>query len=168
MITTFGFLEQSRQGNVHKRSRAESGVLCVEDAWRKSRKLHNQGFYRQHRYTQVHNEIWRHGLPTATGACSNDSRSFQLPSLTVTYQHIAGLKNTLADQISRKQIPLYEQVIPKKLFQQILHQWGPLKIDAFAASHNHKLRRFVQVGTGRIDVVRPALLPHTTTFLLPY
>lgn len=54
--------------------------------------------------------------------------------LTVTYQHIAGLKNTIADQLSRKHIPLYEQTIPKKLFHRVVQQWGQLTVDAFAAA----------------------------------
>lgn len=62
--------------------------------------------------------------------------------LKVIYQHIQGIKNTSADRLSRKQVPLYEQTIPRKMFQMISKQWGLMKIDAFAAAHNHQLKRY--------------------------
>ncbi|KAG1050452.1 hypothetical protein G6F43_007274 [Rhizopus delemar] len=63
-------------------------------------------------------------------------------NLKVVYQNIPGIKNTNADRLSRQQLPLYERTIAKKMFQQILQQWGPLQIDAFAAKHSHQLKRY--------------------------
>lgn len=47
--------------------------------------------------------------------------------------------NVEAGKLSREKKPLYESTIPKKIFNQIIKQWGPLTIDAFAARHNHQL-----------------------------
>lgn len=63
-------------------------------------------------------------------------------NLNVIYQHIQGIKNISADHLSRKKIPLYEQAIPLTMFKTIQQKWGPLKIDAFAAVHNHQLKRY--------------------------
>lgn len=58
-----------------------------------------------------------------------------------TYEHVAGLENISADQLSRMKKSLYEQTIPRRMFQDIQQKWGPLKIDAFAASHNNQLKK---------------------------
>ncbi|KAG1037455.1 hypothetical protein G6F43_012861 [Rhizopus delemar] len=65
-------------------------------------------------------------------------------NLKVEYQHIPGIENIQADKLSRTAIksPLYEAQIPKKIFNMLNHQWGPLKIDAFASRTNHQLPRF--------------------------
>jgi hypothetical protein len=115
-------LEQPRQGNVHKRSRAESGVLCVEDACPKIENCTIKVFTDN---TTALKYTTKFG---GTASLPLQELAVMIQDLCnrhhlmVTYQHIAGFKNTLADQLSRKQIPLYEQAIPKKLFQQILHQ----------------------------------------------
>jgi ribonuclease HI len=64
-------------------------------------------------------------------------------SIKVQYQHIAGIRNTQADQLSRLHRPLYEATIPKQFFKMVKNQWGSRwKIDAFAAVHNHQLPQY--------------------------
>ncbi|CEP10306.1 hypothetical protein, partial, partial [Parasitella parasitica] len=64
-------------------------------------------------------------------------------SMKVHYQHIAGVKNTVADHLSRIHKPLHESSIPPRFFSQLRQSWGRRwKIDAFAASHNHKLPQY--------------------------
>lgn len=47
-----------------------------------------------------------------------------LHHLTVQYQHIPGILNVTADQLSRSKKPLYESTIPKKMFQFIYKNGG--------------------------------------------
>ncbi|KAG1205643.1 hypothetical protein G6F35_011504 [Rhizopus arrhizus] len=57
--------------------------------------------------------------------------------LDVQYQHIPGVKNVKADQLSRQtSTPLYEASVPQHVFRRINQTMGPLKIDAFAAHGN--------------------------------
>jgi ribonuclease HI len=61
-------------------------------------------------------------------------------NITVSFQHIRGIHNTVADRLSRTQLPWYEQKLPTKLFKRIEGRWGRRKIDAFAAAHNHQTK----------------------------
>ncbi|KAG0745630.1 hypothetical protein G6F57_005410 [Rhizopus arrhizus] len=71
------FLEQGRIRNVNKRSRTENSILCVEDACKKIRKLHNKGFHRQHDSIEIHNKVWRNNSTPITGISSDDSGHLQ-------------------------------------------------------------------------------------------
>jgi hypothetical protein len=62
--------------------------------------------------------------------------------LQVIYQHVPGILNTEADRLSRLKKPLYESSIPRRMFNKIQQTWGRLKIDAFAARHNHQLPNY--------------------------
>lgn len=84
-------------------------------------------------------------------------------NIHVMYQHIPGILNTQADQLSRRKNPLYESTFPKKMFNQIQQQWGPLKIDAFAARHNNQLPTYWSLTPDPIaaamDAMRQTWLP---------
>ncbi|KAG1561026.1 hypothetical protein G6F49_002167 [Rhizopus delemar] len=71
------FLEQGRTRNVNKRPRTESSILCVEDACKKIRKLHNKGFHRQHDGIEIHNKIWRNSFTPITRISSDNSGHLQ-------------------------------------------------------------------------------------------
>jgi hypothetical protein len=71
------FLEQGRTRNVNKRSRTENSILCVEDACKKIRKLHNKGFHRQHDSIEIHNKVWRNSFTPITGISCDDSGHLQ-------------------------------------------------------------------------------------------
>ncbi|KAG1136658.1 hypothetical protein G6F37_011883 [Rhizopus arrhizus] len=62
-------------------------------------------------------------------------------SLNIQYHHIPGIQNTNADKLSRQKIPLYEWTLPTRWFRYLQKKWGKsrMKIDAFAARHNHRL-----------------------------
>ncbi|KAG1453448.1 hypothetical protein G6F56_007573 [Rhizopus delemar] len=62
--------------------------------------------------------------------------------LTIHYQHISGVKNVRADQLSRKTRLRYEWKLPRRFFNQIWENWGPMNVDAFATRENTRLRRF--------------------------
>ncbi|KAG1449071.1 hypothetical protein G6F56_008758 [Rhizopus delemar] len=63
--------------------------------------------------------------------------------LDVQYQHIPGVENVKADQLSRQiSTPLYEASVPQHVFRKINQTMGPLKIDAFAARHNRRLQQY--------------------------
>jgi hypothetical protein len=63
-------------------------------------------------------------------------------NLAIIYNHIAGIKNTQADLLSRLVKPIYEWTLPWKHFNKIQAQWGPLSIDAFASRVNARLPRY--------------------------
>ncbi|KAG1142990.1 hypothetical protein G6F37_012541 [Rhizopus arrhizus] len=63
-------------------------------------------------------------------------------NLNVIYQHIKGVDNVEADQLSRTKKPLYESTIPKRFFRTIQSLWGPLDIDMFASRQNTQLPRY--------------------------
>lgn len=66
-----------------------------------------------------------------------------LHKLRVQYHHVAGIKNTKADQLSRLNQPLHKSSIPKAFFKHLKKRWGrKWQIDAFAAAHNHQLPRY--------------------------
>lgn len=62
--------------------------------------------------------------------------------IQVIYQHIPGIYNTTADQLSRTKKPLYESTIPRKFFNWIQRTWGPLHLDMFATRQNKQLPRY--------------------------
>ncbi|KAG1044387.1 hypothetical protein G6F43_011463 [Rhizopus delemar] len=70
-------LEQGGTRNVNKRPRTESSILCVEDACKKIRKLHNKSFHRQHDGIEIHNKIWRNSFTPVTRISSDDSGHLQ-------------------------------------------------------------------------------------------
>jgi hypothetical protein len=66
-----------------------------------------------------------------------------LHTLKIRYHHVAGMKNTEADTLSRTRQPLYESLIPKTFFNHLRKRWGKRwKVDAFAASHNYQLPQY--------------------------
>lgn len=66
-----------------------------------------------------------------------------LHQLKIRYHHVAGVRNTEADRLSRSGQPMYESSIPRTFFNLLKKRWGRYwRIDAFAASHNHQLRQY--------------------------
>jgi hypothetical protein len=63
--------------------------------------------------------------------------------LHVTYHHIPGVDNIIADQLSRVSTnPLYEAALPWTTFHKLQRLWGPMTVDAFASRQNNKLPTF--------------------------
>lgn len=64
--------------------------------------------------------------------------------LTVLYRHVAGIRNVIADKLSRQARPEYEKHLPWKWFHRIQQKWPTtsLVIDAFAGHHNRRLERY--------------------------
>lgn len=67
---------------------------------------------------------------------------FNRHNLQVTFHHIPEVKNIQADRLNRTKIPIYEWKLPRRWFQAIQNLWGRMRIDAFAARHNHQLKTF--------------------------
>jgi hypothetical protein len=92
--------------------------------------------------------------------------------LTVQYQHVPGIMNVEADKLSRERKPFYESTIPKKVFNQIIKQWGPLAIDTFAARHNHQLPIYWSIrpdsSAAAIDAFQQRWLPRGMYLNLPW
>lgn len=64
-------------------------------------------------------------------------------NVVVTAEHIAGVTNTRADQLSRWDPDrAADWRLHPELFQALDHLWGPHSIDLFADSRNHHLPRF--------------------------
>ncbi|CEG82085.1 hypothetical protein RMATCC62417_16208 [Rhizopus microsporus] len=81
-------------------------------------------------------------------------------SLNMIYQHIRGLNNIAADQLSRAKKPWYESAIPNKLFQKIQQKWGPLKIDMFASRQNAQLPTYWSLRSGPQAAATDTFLQH--------
>jgi hypothetical protein len=62
-------------------------------------------------------------------------------SMKVQFEHIAGVKNVKADELSRVTKPICEWTLPQKWVKTIQDRWGPLTIDAFASRENTRLPR---------------------------
>lgn len=63
-------------------------------------------------------------------------------NLQVQCQHIQGIKNVKAQQLSRNKMPLYEWKLLRRFFEMVQETWDPLKLNAFATRANTRLPRF--------------------------
>ncbi len=62
-------------------------------------------------------------------------------NISITAQHIPGLKNKAADQLSRMQ-DYYNWQLNPQIFQRINKAWGPHTVDRFASHLNNLLPQF--------------------------
>ncbi|KAG2223257.1 hypothetical protein INT45_006983 [Circinella minor] len=70
-------------------------------------------------------------------------------NLNVDYEHIAGIKNIVADRLSRRgieQTPIYQWTLPQKMFQKICKKWGTRTIDGFASNQDKRIPRYWSQG----------------------
>ncbi|KAG1466655.1 hypothetical protein G6F46_004839 [Rhizopus delemar] len=109
---------------------------------KKIRKLYNKGFHRQRDSIEIHNMILGNSFTPTTEISRDDSGHLQQIQFEGNLSAYTGIKSTNADRLSKQLLSFFEWTIPKKRFQQILQQWGPLSIDTFAAPHNHQLKKY--------------------------
>jgi hypothetical protein len=136
-------LELRRQRKVYKRARTQGDSLCSSNA---RKRLSNTVI---HIYSD--NKTALKYVTKAGGTASFDLQDLAVKiqglcnqhQLQVHYQHIPGVENIKADQLSRVRKPIYEMTVPPKMFQRLYQTWGrTMKVDAFAAYHNYQLPRY--------------------------
>ena len=97
--------------------------------------------------TTVVSHIRKQGGTRSLSLCTQTLRLFELStSLGVTLQvcFIAGKRNVLADQLSRKgQIQQSEWMLAPNVFRLILKRYPALELDLFATRWTHQLPKFV-------------------------
>ncbi|KAG1322018.1 hypothetical protein G6F62_010484 [Rhizopus arrhizus] len=135
-------LEQGRTRNVNKRSQIESSMLCVEDTCKKIRKLYNKGFYRQHDSIEIHSKIWRNSITPTTGISSDDSGHLQRIQFESSLSTYTGDKEHQCRPTIKATAATLLTDNSKKDVSTDFTTTGPLQIDAFAATHNHQLKRY--------------------------
>lgn len=91
-------------------------------------KLINKDIFRQHDRLKVYNKIG--GGEGRTTSMTLQDLVIQIQELCnqhnikVIYQHIPEILNTQAERLSRMREPLYESIIPKKMFNCMQTRWG--------------------------------------------
>ena len=63
--------------------------------------------------------------------------------IVISAFHIQGVKNVIADALSRTAPISTEWQLDKDSFSQIVHHWGQPEVDLFATKENHQVQQYV-------------------------
>ncbi|KAG1470628.1 hypothetical protein G6F56_002570 [Rhizopus delemar] len=136
-------LDRNRKRNIDRREETTDDSIRSSAPRKKIQKQYDSHFFGQYNSAEICKEIGRYSLANTSGIGFGNSRDYdstQIDNTLPTY--LGGVKNIRADQLSRKARPLYECKLPRRFFNQIWENLGPMKVDTFAMRENTRLRRF--------------------------
>ncbi|CAO3594558.1 unnamed protein product [Absidia cylindrospora] len=137
------FLVNTRKRFLDQCSGVENHLICNTTTQKRIRQPTCQPLQRQHDRAEVCQEEWGTASTILQSLALEINSIMTNHQLTISFQHIAGKDNVIADQLSRIRTPTYEWKLPKHQLHQLCRHWNfKPRIDAFASRINNRLPMF--------------------------